>query len=67
MTNTPSVKLLLSARDAAAALSICEKTLWSNTVPRGSIPMVRIGSRTLYDPTDLLVWIDAQKEGGADR
>ncbi len=65
MTSTTSPKLLVSAREAAASLSICEKTLWSNTAPRGSIPFVRIGARVLYDPADLRAWIDAQKKGGA--
>ena len=68
MNNTPTTpKLLLSAREAAEALSICEKTLWSHTQPRGSLPAVRIGARCLYDPRDLTAWIDARKEGGADQ
>jgi len=58
-------RLLLPAREAAAALSICEKTLWSMTQPRGDLPCVRIGRRVLYDQRDLLKWIDAQKSGGA--
>lgn len=56
-------RLLLPAREAAAALSICEKTLWSHTQPRGTIPCVKIGARVLYDPRDLQRWIDAQKKG----
>jgi hypothetical protein len=63
-TPTLKLKLLLAAREAAAALSICEKTLWAHTRPRGSIPCVRIGSRVLYDPRDLEAWIDARKKGG---
>ena len=59
-----SSKLLLSAREAAEALSICGKTLWSHTAPRGTIPCLRIGARVLYDPHDLEAWIDAQKKGG---
>jgi hypothetical protein len=55
-------KLLISAREASLALSISEKTLWSHTRPRGSIPLVRIGTRVLYDPHDLEMWIDKQKE-----
>lgn len=38
-------KLLLPARDAARVLSISERALWSLTQPRGSIPIVKIGSR----------------------
>lgn len=67
MINTSGIappKLLLAAREAAAALSICEKTLWSRTEPRGTIPCVRIGARVLYDPRDLSAWIHARKKGG---
>ena len=60
-------RFLLAAREAAAALSVCPKTLWSITRPRGDLPCVRIGRRVLYDPADLRQWIDAQKRGGADR
>lgn len=64
MSNTPMTpKLLLTAREAASTFSVCEKTLWSITEPRGDLPAVRIGRRVLYDPTDLRRWIDAQKKG----
>lgn len=60
MSDAP--KLLLSAREAAKALSICEKTLWSHTRPRGTIPAVKIGTRTLYDPRDLESFIVRAKD-----
>ena len=53
-------KLLLSARDASKALSICERTLWGMT-KRGEILCVRCGCRVLYDPRDLVAFIDARK------
>ena len=56
-------RLLLPARDAAAALSICEKTLLSMTYPRGDLRSVRIGRRVLYDQRDLLAFIDQMKGG----
>ena len=63
---SPTVpKLLLSAREAAMALGVCPKTLWSWSRPRGPIPVVRIGTRTLYDPRDLQAAIDRLK-GGAE-
>lgn len=62
-TTTPQ-KLLLSVREAAAALSVCEKSLWSMTEPRGNLACVRIGRRVLYSVDDLRHWID-QKKGGA--
>ena len=52
--------LLLSAREAAAALSIGRRKLWELT-NRGEIPCVRIGRAVRYDPRDLLGWIDRQK------
>ena len=61
--NTAPEKLLLSAREAAKSLGICEKTLWNFTVPRGPISCVKIGSRVLYSPRDLQKWIDSQREG----
>ncbi len=60
-----SQKLLLSAQKAAETLSICPKTLWNHTFPRGGIPCLRVGTRVLYDPRDLQAWIDAQKKGDA--
>ena len=62
--NTYEKRLLIPVRDAAGFLSICEKTLWSMTVPRGTLPCVKIGRRVLYDPVDLHRWIEAQKKGG---
>ena len=56
--------LLMSARDAAKALSISERTLYSRTQD-GTLPCVRLGGRRLFDPRALLAWIDAQQEGGA--
>ena len=57
-----STKLLLSARDAAAALSISEKTLWSTTEPRGDLPCVRIGRRVLYSVDDVRAWIKRKRK-----
>ncbi len=63
MPSETTPRLLLSPRDAARALSISARTLWTNTSPRGPIPCVRLGSRVLYSPDDLQAWIDRQKGG----
>ena len=63
---SPLPRLLISAAEAARALSVCEKTLWSYSRPRGSIPVVRVGKRALYDLRDLERWVDAQKERQQD-
>jgi hypothetical protein len=53
-------KLLLSAIEASKALSVCPRTLWGLTHPRGPIPAVRCGTRVLYPVDGLRRWIDAQ-------
>lgn len=57
-------QLLLSAREAARALGIGERTLWTQT-RAGGLPCIRIGRRVLYAPRDLEVWIDGRRRGGA--
>ncbi len=59
-------KLLLSAVEAAKAMSVCPKTLWSMTQPRGPIPCVRCRSRVLYPLDGLKEWIASQagRDGG---
>ena len=54
--------LLLTAREAANALSISERKLWSISTPRGDLPAARIGRRVLYSREDLQSWIEKQKE-----
>jgi len=61
MKDTGTVgQLLLSVRDAARALAICPRTLWTLT-DAGDIRCIRLGRRVLYDPRDLTAWIDRQK------
>ena len=62
--NIPTPRLLISTRDAAKTLSVCEKTLWNITVPRGPIPVVRIGRRVLYHVDDLTAFVEAKKLKG---
>ena len=59
-------KLLLSTADASKALSICEKSLFNYSIPRGTLPKIKIGSRVMYSPADLQSWIDEQKSGGQE-
>jgi len=60
-TQTMDRPLLLTTREAAKAIQICEKTLWSLTDPRGPIRCVRIGRAVRYDPADLSAWIESAK------
>ena len=57
-----ALRLLLNARDAARALSISERTLWGLTEPRGPIPAVRVGARSVrYAVADLECFISEQR------
>jgi len=51
---------LLTARDAAQRLAVCEKTLWNLSRPRGPIAVVRIGRAVRYAVSDLEAFIREQ-------
>jgi len=57
-------KLLVSAREAAAMLSISTRSLWTIT-NMGTIPSIRIGRAVRYSITDLRDYIDAMRQGVA--
>jgi excisionase family DNA binding protein len=52
--------LLLKPAEAAKALAISARKLWSMTAAR-EIPHIRMGKSVRYDPTDLRAWIEANK------
>jgi excisionase family DNA binding protein len=54
---------LITARDAAKVLGICDKSLW-NATHRGEIPAVKLGRSVRYDPRDLNRWIESNKATG---
>jgi predicted DNA-binding transcriptional regulator AlpA len=58
--------LALRPREAAKALGISERLLWSLTAPRGTIPAVRIGTCVLYPVTGLQAWLDRQAQGAPE-
>ena len=63
MGNRPMMEpLLLTPRDAAKALSVCERTLYGLTVPRGDIPVIRAGRLVRYSVEDLKTWIKKSSE-----
>jgi predicted DNA-binding transcriptional regulator AlpA len=71
--NEPNFQLTLRARQAAKALGISPRTLWSLTAPRGPIPCVRIGrgkrQSVMYPIAELQAWLarqTAKPEGGGD-
>ena len=59
-------KLLLTCKEAADALAISQRKLWSMTTS-GEIPHIRIGRSVRYPVDELRQWILEQTKGGADR
>ncbi len=61
-----SPQMLLTPREAAKALTISEKTLWSLSVPRGPIPVVRLGARSVrYTRAALCHYVEQQQSTAA--
>ncbi|MEP0846206.1 MAG: helix-turn-helix domain-containing protein [Phycisphaerae bacterium] len=60
--NEQPARLALSAREAAAALGISARTLWT-LANRGAIPSVKLGARRLYPVEALREWL-AEQAGG---
>ncbi len=53
-------RLALRPKEAAVALGMSEKALFSRTVPRGDIPAVKLGSRVAYFPHQIREWADRE-------
>ncbi len=62
--NGAPLRLLLTSREAAEALAISPRSLWSLT-NSGELPCVRMGRSVRYAPEDLQEWIDRQRQPGA--
>jgi len=58
--------LALRPREAAKALGISERMLWSLTAPRGTVPAIRIGTCVLYPVAGLQAWLDRQAQGAPE-
>ena len=61
-----STALALRPREAAKALGISERMLWSLTAPRGTVPAVRIGPCVLYPVTALQARLGRQAQGAPE-
>jgi len=48
---------LWNIRRVADETCLCQKSIWNTTAPRGDLPCVKLGSRTLYRPEDDEAWI----------
>jgi excisionase family DNA binding protein len=54
--NRSEPSLLLSLKEAAAALAVSERTVWT-LVQEGVLPHLRLGRRLLFSRTALEAWI----------
>lgn len=61
-SEVPTERLLLTAEQAAKALALSPRKLWSLTAG-GEIPCVRIDRSVRYAPADLRAWIESKKGG----
>jgi excisionase family DNA binding protein len=55
--------LLLSIKQAATALSVSERTVWT-MVHNGELPHMRLGRRLLFSRTALEAWVARRQTGG---
>jgi hypothetical protein len=53
--------LLVTSREAARLLGICERSLWAWSAPRGPIPVVKLNRAVRFDVRDLEAFIMARK------
>ncbi len=62
--SAPAAPLLLTARDAAKALAISERTLWTLSAPRGPVCVTRLpGVRSVrYSVDALREWVASQQQ-----
>jgi excisionase family DNA binding protein len=62
-TGRPAVpRLLLTPREAAEALAVSARTLWSLTA-RGEVRCVRVGRAVRYATSDLLDYVNRARGG----
>lgn len=54
---------LMTPREAAKFLRVCEKTLRKLTQPRGTIPVVKEKRLIRYVPSQLQAWILSKSSG----
>lgn len=60
---TSPVLRLLKAKEAAEALAISERKLWTMT-DEGEIPHIRLGRSVRYPVAELQRWIEENQKGG---
>jgi len=61
MQVTTIERILLSPKEAAKSMGICERTLYALT-RRGELPVIRIGRAVRYSTDDIKAWIKKSKK-----
>lgn len=56
--------ILVGTQRAAELLGVSPKTVWNITHPRGPLPVVRIGRRTMYEVAQLAAFAASLRQGG---
>lgn len=51
---------LWDINEVAEHVGISTRTVWGETVPRGTLRVVRVGRLTKYRPADVEAWIDSR-------
>jgi excisionase family DNA binding protein len=59
----PAGPLALAPREAARAIGVSERTLWTYTRTQG-VPHVRLGRRILYPVRELTEWLASRATAG---
>lgn len=57
--------LAVGKRQAAAMLGVSERTLDRITIPRGTLPCIRLSQKVLYSVASLGAWLKQQEAAGA--
>ncbi|MDP3404010.1 MAG: helix-turn-helix domain-containing protein [Brevundimonas sp.] len=59
--SSPDTPKLLNVNEAAGRLGVSESYLNKLRLTGGGPPFVKIGVRVVYDPADLIAWVESHK------
>lgn len=59
-TATLAPSKLWDINQTAEFVGVSSRTIWAETVPRGTLRVVRVGRLTKYRPADVERWIESQ-------
>ncbi|HEY4261849.1 MAG TPA: helix-turn-helix domain-containing protein [Schlesneria sp.] len=53
---------LMNLKQVARVMNVSERTVWANSAPRGTIPVVPIGRSIRYCPREIQEWMKRQMQ-----